>query len=356
MFMSTVSLTAAASAGGSAEAYLFTYFTGNGESGLHLAWSEDGSTWRSVAGGRSLLKSTLGRKEQLMRDPAVVRGPDGVYHLVWTTGWNEAGIGYANTRDFVTFSEPREIPVMAHKPAVRNCWAPEIVYDEATGEFVIFWASTIPGAFPETAGSSEDAYNHRMYATTTRDFEVFTPTRLFYEPGFSVIDAAFLRAADGSLHWIVKDETVNPPRKHLRLAAAESVQGPFGELGAPFTPQGLWVEGPSGRELPGGAWLVYFDAYTARRYGAMRSRVRGATWENLSAEIMFPNEGMPQRVRHWSALGVPRALWEMLTQLKAEPVARPRAESRQVAVGLEAEAQAETHRHVAEGAFVVERV
>ena len=44
MFMSTVSLTAAASAGGSAEAYLFTYFTGNGESGLHLAWSEDGST------------------------------------------------------------------------------------------------------------------------------------------------------------------------------------------------------------------------------------------------------------------------------------------------------------------------
>ena len=51
MFMSTVSLTAAASAGGSAEAYLFTYFTGNGDSGLHLAWSEDGSTWRSVAGG-----------------------------------------------------------------------------------------------------------------------------------------------------------------------------------------------------------------------------------------------------------------------------------------------------------------
>ena len=128
---------------------------------------------------------------------------------------------------------------MAHKPAVRNCWAPEIVYDEETGEFVIFWASTIPGAFPETAGSSEDAYNHRMYATTTRDFEVFTPTRLFYEPGFSVIDAAFLRAADGSLHWIVKDETVNPPRKHLRLAAAESVQGPFGELSAPFTPEGL---------------------------------------------------------------------------------------------------------------------
>ena len=60
MFMSTVSLTAAASAGGSAEAYLFTYFTGNGESGLHLAWSEDDYTWRSVVGGRSVFTSRVG--------------------------------------------------------------------------------------------------------------------------------------------------------------------------------------------------------------------------------------------------------------------------------------------------------
>ena len=37
------SLLLAATAFGSADtAYLFTYFTKNGEDGLHLAWSEDG--------------------------------------------------------------------------------------------------------------------------------------------------------------------------------------------------------------------------------------------------------------------------------------------------------------------------
>ena len=103
------------------EAYLFTYFVKNGEDGLHLAWSEDGYRWEALGGGRSFLKSEVGAKEKLMRDPCVARGPDGTYHLVWTSGWWERGIGYASTRDFITWSTPREIPVMAHESAARNC-------------------------------------------------------------------------------------------------------------------------------------------------------------------------------------------------------------------------------------------
>lgn len=288
--------------------YLFTHFTGKGESGLHLAWSEDGYVWRPLLSGRSVLPPTLGRNEQLVRDPAAVRGPDGIYHIVWTTGWNETGIGYACTRDFIAFSKPREIPVMAHEPSALNAWAPEIAYDEVKSEFVIFWASTVRGCFTETAGTSNSDYNHRMYATTTRDFVTFTPTRLFFEPGFSVIDGTFLRATDGSLHWIVKDETPHPPRKLLRMACAKTVQGPFGDLGPPFTPEGLWVEGPSALELPGGEWLVYFEAYMMERYGAMRSRDRGATWEDVSQHILFPEDGTPRRIRHGAVLTVPRDL------------------------------------------------
>ena len=62
---------------------------------------------------------------------------------------------------------------------------------------MIFWASTIPGRFPQTAGSSEEKYNHRIYGTTTKDFVTFTPTTLFYDPGFSVIDATFLDTGAG---------------------------------------------------------------------------------------------------------------------------------------------------------------
>ena len=76
--------------------YLFAYFTGNGEDGLHFARSTDGLKWTEIAGGRSFLKPAVG--SSLMRDPSIARGPDGTFHLVWTTGWWDRGIGIAHSR------------------------------------------------------------------------------------------------------------------------------------------------------------------------------------------------------------------------------------------------------------------
>ena len=205
------------------QAYVFTYFTGNGEDGLHLAWSADGYRWEKLNDGRSYLTPTVGTSK-LMRDPCVVRGPDGTFHMVWTTGWNEATIGYASSRDLKTWTGQKAIPVMAHEPTVLNSWAPEVVYDAARGEFAIFWASTIPGRFPKTAGSSEEKYNHRIYGTTTKDFVTFTPTALFYDPGFSVIDATFVDTGAGR-RLIVKDETLPP---------AEEIPADRAGLGGPW--------------------------------------------------------------------------------------------------------------------------
>jgi hypothetical protein len=286
--------------------YLFTYFTKNGEDGLHLAASADGLKWQRLNEGKSYLTPKVGHSK-LMRDPCVARGPDGTYHLVWTSGWNENNIGYAATRDFLTWTEQKEIPVMAHEPTVRNSWAPEVIYDEKRAEFLIFWASTVPEKFPETAGSSESQYNHRMYATTTKDFATFTPTKLFYDPGFSVIDATFLR--DGAKAWlIVKDETRNPPKKYLQIAEAKGgdLHGPFGELSAPFTPAGLWVEGPTALKI-GDSYIVYYDAYQKKHYGALRSRDL-KTWEDVTAKLELPDEGTPVRPRHGTVIEVPAAL------------------------------------------------
>lgn len=289
--------------------YLFTYFTRNGEDGLHLAWSADGYVWHKLNEGRSYLAPTVG-KSKLMRDPCVVRGPDGTYHLVWTSGWNENDIGYASTKDFLRWSAQKEIPVMAHEPKVRNAWAPEIVYDEKRREFLIFWASTIPGRFTETAGASEDAYNHRMYCTTTKDFVSFAPTRLFYDPGFSVIDATFL-SAHGRHHLIIKDETVHPPKKYLQMAIADDMHGPFRDLSPPLTPAGLWVEGPTAIKI-GDFHVVYYDAYRNRHYGAMRSRDL-KTWEDVTAKLKMPDEGGPLRMRHGTVIEVSA---ELLARLR----------------------------------------
>ena len=288
--------------------YLFTYFTKNSEDGLHLAWSRDGYKWEALNGGRSCLTPTVGTAK-LMRDPCVTRGPDGTYHMVWTSGWWENNIGHASTRDFIHWSAQQEIPVMASEPKVRNSWAPEIDYDVKRGEFLIFWASTIPGKFPETAGSSGRDLNHRIYGTTTKDFVTFTPTRLFYDPGFSVIDATIL-PANGRFYLIVKDETVNPPKKHLRIASYDDLAGPYTNLGPPFTPEGLWVEGPTAIKI-GDEYFVYFDAYKKEHYGAMRSRDL-KTWEDVTDKMTFPKEGTPVRMRHGTVIAVPVEIVERL--------------------------------------------
>ena len=261
--------------------YLFSYFVRNGEDGLHLAWSRDGYKWEALNGGKSYLQPAVG-ESKLMRDPCLLLGADGTFHLVWTTAWEGKTIGYASSKDLIHWSEQKAIPVMAHEPEARNCWAPEIAYDNKRQQFIIFWATTIRGKFPETAGQSENDYNHRIYCTTTKDFVSFTPTRLFYDPGFSVIDATLLRA-NGLFYLIVKDETRNPPKKHLRMASSDDIEGPFTDLSPPFTRD--WVEGPTAIKI-GENYIVYYDVYRDKRYAASRSRDL-KTWEDVTAQMTF---------------------------------------------------------------------
>lgn len=303
----TVLLGASARAWASeSEVLLFACFIGNGEDGLHLAWSEDGYAWQKLGGGESYLRPTIGTKEKLMRDPSVARGPDGTYHLVWTTGWWERGIGHASTKDFVHWSAPREVPVMAHEATARNAWAPEIVWDPDAAEFLILWATTIPGRFAAGAGSSEDELNHRIYFTATKDFATFTRAQLLFDATFSAIDATLLRVGR-DWHLFVKDETRFPePAKNFLQARAASARGPFTRFSAPFSPPQLWVEGPSVVRL-GAEFLLYFDAYMNKRYGVLRSRDL-EHWEDASHLLRLPDEGTPRRPRHGTVIAVPRAL------------------------------------------------
>jgi beta-galactosidase len=157
--------------------WLFSYFINNGEDGLRLAWSKDGLNWNRLREGKSWLQPEVGR-EKLMRDPSVVRGPDGTFHMVWSASWEGHVIGYASSQDLIHWSIQQAIPVMEHEPTARNSWAPELFYDDKEKLFYIIWASTIPEKFPETAGSSETDYNHRLYYTTTKDFKTFAKTAL----------------------------------------------------------------------------------------------------------------------------------------------------------------------------------
>lgn len=285
--------------------YLFTSFRGNGD-GLHFAWSADGIKWAALANDKAFVTPTIGGK--LMRDPCVLQGPDGTFHLVWTTGWWDKVIGYASSKDLIHWSEQKAIPVMEHEATAKNSWAPEIAYDPTKQEFLIFWASTIPGRFTEgettgDKGSDGTLLNHRIYSTTTKDFKTFTPTKLFFNPGYSVIDSTIRKEGD-TFYMIFKDETLSPPKKHLRIASSKSLEGPYEVISEPFTPAGLWVEGPSIMKI-NDDFILYFDKYREKRYGAMKSKDL-KNWTDITPELSFN----VRDVRHGTAFKVSKSVLE----------------------------------------------
>jgi len=274
--------------------FLFCYFKGNGD-GLHYAYSEDGYTWKAMFSDSIILKPTVS-KDKLFRDPCIIKGADGLYHMVWTVSWVDRGIGYASSPDLIHWSEQQFIPVMVHEDSAKNTWAPEITYDGKKKEYMVYWATTISGRFPQNDTTAEGKkYNHRMYYVTTKDFRKWSRAKLLYDPGFSVIDASIVPNGKEFVMFL-KNETKSPVEKNLRVATAKKMAGPYTMPGAPITGK-YWAEGPTAIKLKE-QWIVYFDKYTEKKYGAVAS-VDLVNWTDISDKVSFP-----KGVRHGTVLKI----------------------------------------------------
>jgi hypothetical protein len=285
--------------------YLFSYFIGNGQDGLHLAYSTDAYTWTALKDGKSFLTPTAG-KDKLMRDPSIQQGPDGTFHMVWTVSWGEKGIGYASSKDLITWTEQQYIPVMDHEPETQNCWAPELFYDKASKQFIIVWATSIPSRFKEGDGQK---YNHRLYYVTTKDFKTFSNAQLMYDHGFSVIDAILIKEGKQYV-LILKDETDKPfqPKKNLRIATSKKLTGPYTPPGKPITGN-YWAEGPTAIKR-GNKYFIYFDKYRDHKYGLITSTDL-ETWTDESDKLVVPSG-----IRHGTAFEVSSEVLEKLKTIK----------------------------------------
>ena len=263
--------------------WMFSYFINNGTDGLHFAYSDDGLKWSSLNHDSSFLQPVLS-KDKLMRDPCVIRGADNIFHMVWTVSWNDRGIGYASSKDLVHWSEQQYIPVMEKEDSARNAWAPEITYDAANKQYMIYWATTISGKYPADT-NVEKGYNHRIYFTTTKDFKIYGPTKILYDKGFNVIDATIVPNGKEFIMFL-KDETPKPvPQKNIRIAVSSKATGEYSSPSKPITGN-YWAEGPTAAKI-GNEWIVYFDKYRDHKYGAVASTDL-VNWTDISDKISFP--------------------------------------------------------------------
>ncbi|MGD0341796.1 MAG: glycoside hydrolase family 43 protein [Bacteroidales bacterium] len=260
------------------EVYLFSSFREPATDGLYLAWSQDGYHWNDLGG--PYLKPEVGN-QKLMRDPSVIRGPEGIYHMVWTSSWKgDFGFGYASSKDLIHWSEQKLIPVMQNEPTTVNVWAPELFYDDEQKQYIIVWASTIPFRFEK--GEEEELNNHRLYYTATKDFSTFSETKLFLDPVFSVIDATIVKRGKGDYVLIMKDNTRQ--NRNLRVGFSDKPLGPYTDISKTFTQ--MYTEGPSAVRIKND-WLIYFDAYREKKYGAVKTS-DFKSFTDVSDEIILP--------------------------------------------------------------------
>lgn len=284
-------------------AYLFTSFRGNGD-GLHLAWSRDAYHWTDF--DRVFLKPAVGSK--LFRDAHILQGPDGIFRMTWTTGWNDQGIGYASSTNLVDWSEQKYLPFMKSTPGTKNCWAPETFYDMEHKQYIIFWSSDVAGRFPESA--SPNHMNNRAYYVVTKDFNTFSEPKVLFDPGFDNIDSTMI-AAGGKFMLVLKqgDEQGQGKWGPIHAAVADHPLGPY-----QLQPQPLITERAEGPTLItiGGKTLLYVDFYVGGHYGAYES-TDGNNWKDVSAQTK-PVSGQ----RHGTVFSVAPKVLEKLRHLDDE--------------------------------------
>jgi hypothetical protein len=302
--------------------WLFAGFKRDSKDGVYYAISLDGYHWKLVNDGKPLVPPT--EPGELMRDPFIQRAPDCAFRMVWTWAWYDPQmIGYSESKDLLTWTPHRQLPVMAGQPGARNVWAPALYFEPAQKRWLIFWASTIPGRFPGD-DSGDGGLNHRIFSTTTTDFQTFTPAKVFFDPGYSAIDATILPpiAPNKPFTLIFKDERKTPLEKYLLTATGPTFEGPWTNISEPIAE--TWSEGAAIIHVADG-YLAYYDHYSqGQHYGAIFSPDL-VHWTDALSKIDFP-AGM----RHGSFVQITQADYDRLNALtppttpEAAPPAGPK--------------------------------
>ncbi|MFF7559796.1 glycoside hydrolase family 43 protein [Streptomyces pseudovenezuelae] len=263
--LTTPQLAAAADPG-----YLMVHFTGEGSTGqqMYLSHSTDGLHWNDLNGGGMVLRSTIGT--QGVRDPAFVRSPDGSKYWIIATdlcigcgqSWSQSiNDGSRNlvvweSTDLVTWSKPWLLNVAGAIPDGRNAWAPEAIWDPATNDFVLYWATNVP---------LNGATKHRIFYARTSDFRTITTPRIYIDrPGNQeIIDTQIIEVPSGVGNYRYVRASGDG---QITLEGSNSILGTWTDLGnlSGIGLTGSQVEGPMWMKFNGtNRWALYLDQYAS---------------------------------------------------------------------------------------------
>jgi len=130
----------------------------------------------------------------------------------------------------------------------------------------------------------------------------FSDTKLFLDPGFSVIDAVIVKRDAKDYVLVLKDNT--RPERNIKVAFADNPLGTWKNISMPFTEQ--FTEGPAVVKVKD-EWLIYFDSYQKKIYEAVSTK-NFIQFKNVTGSI-----NVPEAHKHGTIITVKR---KFIKQLK----------------------------------------
>jgi hypothetical protein len=252
------------------EGYLLVYFKDANQS-AYMAVSMDGYTFTDVNGGNPVFKGAELAEQKGVRDPHITRGPDGAFYLAMTdlhifgkrAGFRDTEFerpaekyGWGNNRALVlmksydlihwTHSDFRVDKAFPELGDIDCSWAPETIYDPATGKMMVYFTIRY---------NNKDCHMYYSYADGNFTKLETTPKR--------ITDIAGL---DGDLTKVGnKYHLYYVSNARILHSASDKITEGFKSDTARINPDKISTEAPNVfRRLGTNTYVLMYDVYGAR--------------------------------------------------------------------------------------------
>jgi hypothetical protein len=257
-------------------AYLLVFFKDDSH-GLHMALSSDGYRFTALNDGKPVIEGKEIAEQKGIRDPHIVRGPDGAFRLAMTDlhlfaqkegfrttqwqrdkayGWgNNRGFVFMKSTDLITWSRS-QVRVDTAFPDLENigcAWAPEMIYDEKAKKMMVHFTMRFGN------GRNRLYYAYVDDAFTKLETE---PKRLFeYPKNISYIDSDIVRVGDKfHLFYVPHDGTPG-----IKQAVSDSLTAGYVYDPAWIDPEPKACEAPNvWKRIGEEKWVLMYDSYGTR--------------------------------------------------------------------------------------------
>lgn len=177
--------------------------------------------------------------------------------------WDGAAFDFRKGRSI--FSDPSATDAAYKSDAeyarVNRVWAPQWIWDASAfngaGGYLVYYSML--------SDNDGDTHDRIMYSYADRDFKTLTQPRVFYDPGYSVIDADIVyNEYDGLYHmWLKHEGAGNSERGIWQLTSPALLGQPWTETYHITNEGAELTEGSSTvRRIDEDDWNIYYMRYT----------------------------------------------------------------------------------------------